>query len=342
MAGLRVIEIFDSLQGEGYWTGVPMTFVRLAGCNAPELGLDCVRWCDTPESWDAGAGAELAAGGDPRARALSRACASPGANLCCRPKVSRSWWPRPIGAASGCTWRPTGPWTRRRGAGRRRGRRSSTGRSSAPSRRTTSSPPEWDGLDRRAEAGGRRAAGRGHRGAAGRRASRRPSSPSSRCGRRGAGAEGRRPPGQRPRSAPSGWSWSTPTGGCRCRRTSISASADGRRRRSPSACNSSTIELWTSFCRGGGRYGSGAGPAGSEPAKAAAAAQPQYPPQGQYPPPGQQYRRRAVPASAVRRAATRSRTRSRARRSRRRSRKRARGWTRSTIATPSASSPSLC
>jgi 7-carboxy-7-deazaguanine synthase len=51
MAGLRVIEVFDSLQGEGFWTGVPMTFVRLAGCNAPTLGLDCVRWCDTPGSW---------------------------------------------------------------------------------------------------------------------------------------------------------------------------------------------------------------------------------------------------------------------------------------------------
>ena len=54
-----MIEIFDSLQGEGYWTGVPMTFVRLAGCNAPELGLDCVRWCDTPGSWAREPGAEL-------------------------------------------------------------------------------------------------------------------------------------------------------------------------------------------------------------------------------------------------------------------------------------------
>jgi 7-carboxy-7-deazaguanine synthase len=52
MPDLRVIEIFDSLQGEGYWTGTPMTFVRLAGCNAPDLGLDCVRWCDTAGSWD--------------------------------------------------------------------------------------------------------------------------------------------------------------------------------------------------------------------------------------------------------------------------------------------------
>lgn len=59
MTTLRVIEVFDSLQGEGYWTGVPMTFVRLAGCNASDLGLGCMRWCDTPDSWDPGAGEEL-------------------------------------------------------------------------------------------------------------------------------------------------------------------------------------------------------------------------------------------------------------------------------------------
>ena len=33
-----------------------MTFVRLAGCNAPALGLECVSWCDTPGSWDPAAG----------------------------------------------------------------------------------------------------------------------------------------------------------------------------------------------------------------------------------------------------------------------------------------------
>jgi 7-carboxy-7-deazaguanine synthase len=60
MTDLRVIEIFDSLQGEGYWTGTPMTFVRLAGCNAPELGLACVRWCDTAGSWDPAGGESVA------------------------------------------------------------------------------------------------------------------------------------------------------------------------------------------------------------------------------------------------------------------------------------------
>jgi len=59
MPDLRVIEVFDSLQGEGYWTGVPMTFVRLAGCNAPDLGLGCLRWCDTPDSWDVEKGSLL-------------------------------------------------------------------------------------------------------------------------------------------------------------------------------------------------------------------------------------------------------------------------------------------
>lgn len=46
MGRLRVSEIFASVQGEGIWTGVPSTFVRVSGCN-----LRCV-WCDTPyASW---------------------------------------------------------------------------------------------------------------------------------------------------------------------------------------------------------------------------------------------------------------------------------------------------
>lgn len=46
-AKLRISEVFSSLQGEGAWTGMPSTFVRISGCN-----LRCV-WCDTPyASWN--------------------------------------------------------------------------------------------------------------------------------------------------------------------------------------------------------------------------------------------------------------------------------------------------
>lgn len=43
---VRVNEVFYSIQGEGAWTGTPMVFVRLSGCD-----LNC-SYCDTKhESW---------------------------------------------------------------------------------------------------------------------------------------------------------------------------------------------------------------------------------------------------------------------------------------------------
>jgi len=47
---MRVIEIFYSLQGEGFLAGVPSVFVRIAGCP-----LRC-RWCDTKYAWSKEAG----------------------------------------------------------------------------------------------------------------------------------------------------------------------------------------------------------------------------------------------------------------------------------------------
>jgi len=41
MKKMRINEIFYSLQGEGFWTGTPIIFVRFAGCN-----LHC-DFCDT-------------------------------------------------------------------------------------------------------------------------------------------------------------------------------------------------------------------------------------------------------------------------------------------------------
>ena len=44
MSTYQVNEIFRSIQGEGYWTGMPCTFIRLQGCN-----LRC-EFCDTPDA----------------------------------------------------------------------------------------------------------------------------------------------------------------------------------------------------------------------------------------------------------------------------------------------------
>ena len=69
----RVNEIFYSLQGEGYWTGTPMVFLRFSGCN-----LKCP-FCDTDHGGYREMGAEeivaemLQAGGECR-----RACVTGG------------------------------------------------------------------------------------------------------------------------------------------------------------------------------------------------------------------------------------------------------------------------
>ena len=43
---LPVMEHFFTLQGEGFYSGRPAYFIRLAGCD-----IGCV-WCDVKESWD--------------------------------------------------------------------------------------------------------------------------------------------------------------------------------------------------------------------------------------------------------------------------------------------------
>lgn len=45
---LKIIEIFNSIQGEGSHIGEPSTFIRTAGCN-----LDCPG-CDSKYSWNTG------------------------------------------------------------------------------------------------------------------------------------------------------------------------------------------------------------------------------------------------------------------------------------------------
>ena len=48
-----IVEVFTSKQGEGLWTGVESTFVRVGGCL-----LRC-RYCDTPYTfWESGEGVE--------------------------------------------------------------------------------------------------------------------------------------------------------------------------------------------------------------------------------------------------------------------------------------------
>ena len=57
---IRIHEIYESIQGESTFAGLPCTFVRLSRCN-----LRC-RWCDTPQAFEGGT--EI-----PRAEALRKA-----------------------------------------------------------------------------------------------------------------------------------------------------------------------------------------------------------------------------------------------------------------------------
>jgi len=57
---IRIHQIYESIQGESTFAGLPCTFVRLSRCN-----LRC-RWCDTPQAFEGGT--EM-----PRAEVLQRA-----------------------------------------------------------------------------------------------------------------------------------------------------------------------------------------------------------------------------------------------------------------------------
>ena len=46
MVDYKINEIFETIQGEGFFTGVPSVFIRLQGCP-----VGC-SWCDTQHTWE--------------------------------------------------------------------------------------------------------------------------------------------------------------------------------------------------------------------------------------------------------------------------------------------------
>jgi len=92
---LPLAEEFYSIQGEGFHSGKPAYFIRLAGCN-----IGC-KWCDTPFTWDAaryplvsadeivknavasGAGTVIVTGGEPLLYNLDYLCESLKRNNIC-------------------------------------------------------------------------------------------------------------------------------------------------------------------------------------------------------------------------------------------------------------------